>query len=385
MNGMQKLPKIMVMIERDQAYDRGILKGIVQYADRNGSWLFVPRQDAGAGRLWDSDIDGLVLRSERAGALLSEIPQTLPVILIGPDGGHSESIRIVCHNSKIGETAGRHLLSLGFTRFACYGIEGQAWSAQRLEGFNRAVRTPRTDSSVYVFLRQAGALGFSEELSQTAAWIRSLPKPIGILACNDDLGLELLEACKAAQVNVPEEVAIVGVDNDLSKCELGSPALSSIELNTNRAGYSAAALLHQWMRQEPADFSEPVRVEPVRVVERQSTQIAAVPDEIVIRAMDYIRSQADRLIQVRNVADSVFISRRELERRFKKYLNHSIHQEIKIARVDFICRLLLETSDTISEIAARLGFSDAAHIGRYFKDIKGISPSEFRRKNLCTV
>jgi LacI family transcriptional regulator len=177
----------------------------------------------------------------------------------------------------------------------------------------------------------------------------------------------------------------VGVDNDLSKCELGSPALSSIELNTNRAGYSAAALMHQWMRQEPVQHREPVRVEPVRVVERQSTQIAAVPDEIVIRALDYIRSQADRLIQVRDVADSVFISRRELERRFKKYLNHSIHQEIKIARVDFICRLLLETSDTISEIAARLGFSDAAHIGRYFKDIKGISPSEFRRKNLCTV
>lgn len=385
MNSMQKLPKIMFMIERDQAYDRGILKGIVHYAEQNGSWLFVPRHESGAGRLGETDADGLVLRADRADAVLSEIPQNLPIILIGSVGHDSRSIPIVSHNSKIGEMGGEYLLTLGFTCFAYYGIEGQSESEERLEGFRRAVRIPRADPSVSVCRRSADAIDFAEELSLTANWIRSLPKPIGIMACNDDLGLELLEACKAAQVNVPEEAAIVGVDNDLSKCELGSPALSSIELNTIRAGYSAAGMMHQWMRQETAGRFEPVRVEPVRVVVRQSTHVAAVPDEIVIRALDYIRSQADRLIQVRDVADSVFISRRELERRFKKYLNHSIHQEIKIARVGLICRLLLETSDTISEIAARLGFSDAAHIGRYFKDIKGISPSEYRRKNLCTV
>jgi LacI family transcriptional regulator len=119
--------------------------------------------------------------------------------------------------------------------------------------------------------------------------------------------------------------------------------------------------------------------------EAQAMNTPAVSDSLVAKAVDFIKNNANKQIQVSDVVESVSVSRRKLERRFKKYLNHSIHQEIKLAKVQLITKMLLETSDNISEIAAKLGFADVAHIARYFKDIEGISPLEYRRKNLCAV
>jgi LacI family transcriptional regulator len=121
------------------------------------------------------------------------------------------------------------------------------------------------------------------------------------------------------------------------------------------------------------------------IPEAQAMNTPAVSDSLVAKAIDFIKNNANKQIQVSDVAESVSLSRRKLERRFKKYLNHSIHQEIKLAKVQLISKMLLETSDNISEIAAKLGFADVAHIARYFKDIEGISPLEYRRKNLCAV
>jgi LacI family transcriptional regulator len=119
--------------------------------------------------------------------------------------------------------------------------------------------------------------------------------------------------------------------------------------------------------------------------EAQAMNTPAVSDSLVAKAVDFIKNNANKQIQVSDVAESVSVSRRKLERRFKKYLNHSIHQEIKLAKVQLITKMLLETSDNISEIAAKLGFADVAHIARYFKDVEGISPLEYRRKNLCAI
>jgi LacI family transcriptional regulator len=119
--------------------------------------------------------------------------------------------------------------------------------------------------------------------------------------------------------------------------------------------------------------------------EAQAMNTPAVSDSLVAKAVDFIKNNANKQIQVSDVVESVSVSRRKLERRFKKYLNHSIHQEIKLAKVQLITKMLLETSDNISEIAAKLGFADVAHIARYFKDVEGISPLEYRRKNLCAI
>ena len=121
------------------------------------------------------------------------------------------------------------------------------------------------------------------------------------------------------------------------------------------------------------------------IPEAQAMNTPAVSDSLVAKAIDFIKNNANKQIQVSDVVEHVSVSRRKLERRFKKYLNHSIHQEIKLAKVQLISKILLETSDNISEIAAKLGFADVAHIARYFKDIEGISPLEYRRKNLCTI
>jgi LacI family transcriptional regulator len=205
------------------------------------------------------------------------------------------------------------------------------------------------------------------------------------MACDDNMGMKLLEACKAADIDIPEEVAILGVNNDRRNCELATPALSSIAMNAKKAGYDAAELLDDMIKSNTRKKSKKVIAEPVRIVARQSTNIFAVPDEFVVKALGFIVKNVNRQIQVTDAAEYVSISRRELERRFKRYLNRSIHQQIKYEKVKLIKKMLLESSDTISEIADKLGFSGAAHIGRYFKDVEGISPIEYRRKNLCTV
>jgi AraC-like DNA-binding protein len=162
--------------------------------------------------------------------------------------------------------------------------------------------------------------------------------------------------------------------------------MSSIALNTVKAGFEAAMLLDGIMNKNgKIARTAKIVVEPTHIVPRQSTNVLAVSDVIVAKALDFIRTNVSSQIQVSDVADSVLVSRRELERRFKKSLNNSIHQEIKLARVKLIMKMLLETSDSISEIASRLGFVDVNHIARYFKDVQGISPVEFRKKNLCAV
>jgi LacI family transcriptional regulator len=121
------------------------------------------------------------------------------------------------------------------------------------------------------------------------------------------------------------------------------------------------------------------------IPEAQAINTPIVSDSLVARAVDFIKNNADKQIQVSNVVEHVSVSRRELERRFKKTLGRSIHREIKLTKVQLISKMLLETSDNISEIAAKLGFIDVAHVARYFKDIEGISPLEYRKKNLCAI
>ena len=164
-------------------------------------------------------------------------------------------------------------------------------------------------------------------------WIKSLPKPVGVMACNDERGLQVLDACRRAGVAVPDEVAVIGVDNDLPMCELAIPPLTSVDVNAEGIGYEAAALLERMMsgKKPPA---KPTMLPPRGVITRRSTDLIASEDEEVSRAVRYIREHACNRLQVSDVLTHMGMSRASLQQRMKQIVGRTIHQEIQRVRLN---------------------------------------------------
>jgi LacI family transcriptional regulator len=209
-------------------------------------------------------------------------------------------------------------------------------------------------------------------------WLKSLPKPVGLMACNDICGREVLQACAAAGLRVPDEVAVVGVDNDELMCELSNPPLSSIALDVENAGYEAARLLDSLMSGHLAG-ERIVQVEPVYVVTRQSSEIMAPHDPSVATALQFIRNHAGQPIGVPHVVEHAGVSRRTLERRFLSALGRSISSEITQCRLERAKRLLLETDLPSHRVAAGAGFGTIKTFNRVFRRAAGVSPQRFRQ------
>jgi LacI family transcriptional regulator len=219
---------------------------------------------------------------------------------------------------------------------------------------------------------------WEKEQFYLAQWLSGLPKPVGIMTCNDDRGQHVTEACAIAGLKVPYEVAIVGVDNDDQICDVCYPPLSSVALNVERGGFKAAQLLDQRMR--GGDVSEwTVVVRPSRVVTRRSSESMAIEDGTVADALHYIRRNARNPIQVEDVVEALHASRRTLHDKFKRALGCTVHDEIKRVRVELIIQMLIDTDVSISEIAYNLGYESADHIARYFRAKVGVSPAEYRK------
>jgi LacI family transcriptional regulator len=198
------------------------------------------------------------------------------------------------------------------------------------------------------------------------------------MACNDDRGQHILEVCKRIGFKVPEDVAVIGVDNDPMICEIGDPPLTSIALNVESAGYEAAKLLDRLIKNKKKNGQQ-IIVSPTYIVQRQSSDILAVNDAEVASAIRFIKGNAKNKILVNDVVKTTRISRRSLEQRFRKTVHRSIYDEIRRVRVEWILRLLIETDLPISHITSFFNFTDVEHISRYFKKEKGIGIREFRK------
>jgi LacI family transcriptional regulator len=278
----------------------------------------------------------------------------------------------------VGEMAARHFLDRGFRYFAYIGFEDWWWSLRRREGFLRKLQQSGYKINTYTSLTKK-KLKWSDELPQVADWIKYLPKPIAVMACNDDRGELLIEACKIANVPVPEGVSVIGVDNDQLVCDLCNPPLSSISLSLEKSGYEAAKLLDQLMSKK---LTTPynILITPTHVATRRSTDTLAIDDKEVAAAVRFIKNNIKKNLCVSDVVNNVALSRRVLEKRFRKLLNKSIHVEIKQNRIKLIEQMLYDNTMSIIEIAHELSFDDVTHFSRYFRKEKGISPNKYRKK-----
>jgi LacI family transcriptional regulator len=280
--------------------------------------------------------------------------------------------------------AAEHLLHRGFKHFAYCGF-GQMyyWSRQRRTSFGQRVTEAGFQTHYYEYEEPRTKTPHSWEKEQAILihWLESLPKPVGLMTCNDDRSQDVLEACKIAGFAVPEQVAIVGMGNDDLICDLAVPPLSSVAVSAMKAGYEAAATLGKLMRGEHVTDNVIV-VRPSGVVTRQSTNVFAVADRDVVDALRFIHTRAKKdAIRVDDVLRVVPVSRRSLYDRFARTLGRSVHEEIKRVRVDELACLLVSTDLPISQIASRLGCSDMKNLARYFKKAKGIGPADYRKRH----
>ena len=198
------------------------------------------------------------------------------------------------------------------------------------------------------------------------------------MACNDDRGQHITEACANAKIKVPYEVAIIGVDNDDQVCDIAYPSLSSVALDVEKAGFRVSGLLDKMMAGEKMP-PQTVTVQPKRVVMRQSTNIVAVENKLVSQALNFIHQNAKRLIQVDDVVKALSVSNSNLYNQFMKTLGRTVYDEIRRVRIDLICQMLIETDLSIADIALSLGYDNTNHIARYFRQKMGMSLFEYRK------
>jgi LacI family transcriptional regulator len=275
--------------------------------------------------------------------------------------------------------AAEHLLDRGFQCFAYCGFEDMFGARSRGESFRKRIAEAGFETYSYEQPRAKVRRSWESEKSLMADWLKKLPKPVGLMTCTDDRSQDVIEACKIDGLHVPEQVAIIGVDNDEMVCELSTPPLSSITLNTEKAGYEAAELLDKMMAGKKA-ANEDIIVQPTRIVTRQSTDILAIDDSDVAEAVRFIRQHSREIIQVGDVVDAVALSRRALQQRFKSILGCSVYDEIRRCRIEQIATMLVETHLSIAQVASAFGYPGIEKLSRYFQREKGMTPVAYRKR-----
>ncbi len=387
---MSDTKNILIMHSDSRGAERGFILGIAKYANLNTNWI-LQKEDpfyrstriSSYNYLLKNKFDGVFI----AGALYEKLRDYLdsdktPFVI----SAHTEVVEGVpnviggWHQS--GKMAARHLAACGLKNFAFCGFDEFCWSRGRKDGFINTVEKTGFTVRALDLKSKIKAGSASREHAKIVKWLNSLTKPVGIMTCNDDLGREVLEICKIENIKVPDEVAIIGSDNDELICNLCHPPLSSIAINNEKAGYEAARLLDNIIREKEKMGDRNIELEPLRLFARQSTNTLAVSEQDIVEAIRYIRKNARNPIRVQDIADAVYISRRVLQRKFKKYLNRSIYDEINRARYSLVEQFLLETNMSISQIAEKLNFSGEQNLARFFKKMRGISPNEFRNKQV---
>ena len=376
----KSLKKIILLLETSREFGRELLNGIARYSKVHGPWSFYlePRGlKSSIPRIKNWNADGIIMRNSVISADLINLK--LPTILVLHESRRLKHLPVVITDSHvIAQLASEHLLNRGLKNFAYCGYDDYEWSNERKQFFHEIIN--ESGYSVNDYKKGKTNISWDKEQVLLKNWLLKLPRPIGILACNDDRGQQILEACKAARLNVPEEVAVIGVDNDPIICGFCDPPLTSIALNNEYAGYVIAELLDKLMSGEQMKGQE-IKVTATHVVKRQSTDTLFVEDEAVAEAVRYIRENARNKIRVNEVVSKTCLSRRSLESRFRKFIHRSIQEEIRRVRTDLITQMLIETNLSISEITAMFNFTGVEHISRYFKKEKGMGLREFRK--LC--
>lgn len=385
---MADAPLIAVILDAARPYDRLIIGGIARYVREHApEWsLYVeedPLQKLPDLRRWHGQ--GIIANFDDKRVATAIGGLSIPIVGVGGGYGWFDASSAIPYvfsdNAAIGRLGAAHLLACGFDTLAYYGYPKSAtagWSEERAEAFAAACRDAGRPCHVHTG-RHPDARRWQELQADLCGWLRSLPTPIGLMACNDVRARHVLEACRTLGLRVPHDVAVLGVDNDQMICDLTVPPLSSIDQAARRVGYEAATLLDRMVRHGPGAAARArVVVPPIGVVARTSTDAMATSDEAVVAVVQRLRANPLVKPEIATLAETLCLSRTTLEARFKAVLGRSIHDESVRLRVAAIRGLITQTDLPLKTVAARAGFGSVQYMTTFLHRHTGMTPARLR-------
>lgn len=389
------MARILFLTDFSEAYARNLLLGIARYAHAVGQAWSLCRLPLSIRDKFGIEAVIDLAKKMRADAVIGQFYNTDNVELFARNGIITIAQDFKARFTTIPNITGPHFLAgkigaeyfakKGFRHFAFYGTRDVVWSDERMQGFRETVRAANPSFTFSALCKNTQNALWDYDTNQLVTWLQSLPKPVAIMACDDNHAYHITEACQQGEggggrLRIPDDIAVLGVDNDETICRLSSPNLSSLNQNIEQGGYDVAQLIDRILR-DPATPREDVMVQPTHIVTRQSTDIYANNDQHIAEVLKYIHENISQKITVDELVELVPLSRRLLETRFKRSMGTSIYDYILQTRIEKVAQLLCEGM-SVSEAAIELGFSDIKNLSRMFRQQRGMTPSEYRREIL---
>ncbi len=384
MDPRTQIRQVALLVETDDSWGCSVIRGIADYSQNHGHWnlLIDPQDHEQRSALPDQWAgDGIIARIGnrlQADQIRSRRVPTVNVDTIFD--GLPGVCDVVTDDAERARLAFHHLRDRGFEKFAYFAPPSHRYSEKRGKEFVEIVHEHGFDCHEYKpGYRSGRKIGWEEQQRRVSRWLASLPRPIAVLTVDAHRGRQLAEICFMAGVRVPDQVAILAGDTDDLMCEVCTPPLSSVALAGRRIGYEAAAVLDRMMNGEPAPKGK-LKIPPHGVISRQSTDILAIDDDTVVRALRFIQARAFQDIVVKDILHEVPVSRRSLEIQFRRYLGRSPAEEIRRVRLDKGRELLARTDMSIGEIASACGFANGTRFGVAFRKRFGKTPLAYRKQ-----
>lgn len=380
------MARLILLTDFSEEYAKLLLKGIVQYSKEHTPWVLCKMP------LSYRDVHGIkgvlewALKWE-ADAIIAQFYPTDPVEVFKENGIVAIAQDFKTRFKQIPNITGAHhlggrigasyFIQKGFKHFAFYGFKDIVWSEERCLGFKEELAVNGLADSFFEYRNTTFTDLWYYEPENLINWLKALPKPVGIMACDDNQAHHITEICKQYDLKIPEEIAVLGVDNDDAICTLTHPPLSSINQAVEKGGYETARLIEHLMKNPDAPY-EDIVVLPTHVVTRQSTDIYATNDKYISIVLKHIHQNIDQKLNVGDISKLVPLSRRLLETKFRQVTGLPVYNYIFNLRIEKFAQMLLESSASIIEVAMSMGLSDYKNISRQFKQVKGCTPSEYR-------
>jgi LacI family transcriptional regulator len=390
--GNLERPRIALLVETSREYGRQLLEGISLFSRTQVNWSLLHGE-----MMLDSQTPDWLASVRITGVIARVDNHTIdrlrslgvPIVDVRCNRKFQGIPQVATDDEAVAKMAFEHLYDCGFRRFAYSGFRFASYSEARLREFRKLVQQHGCSLSVHesagkptstlTDLEHAGI----QELASLTQWIAELKRPTGIFVCNDIRGQQILNACQAVDLCIPDDLGVIGVDDDGTLCQLCEPPLSSVRPDAARVGYRAAEIMHELLcglrPEQDTEF-----IPPTRVTERESTRVVVVEDEELARVCRFIRQAACDGINVHDIVEHSALSRRQLERRFQEHLGktpHDLITEYQIARVK---QLLAETAMPLQQISRRAGYSHKERLCAVFKRVTGQTPGQYRSENPLT-
>lgn len=378
------IPRVAILVETSRSYTRDLLSGVSRYIHTHNHWstFLELRAFESSPPPWlnNWDGDGILTRTHSAEMADAIREAGVPAIELRSTNYNQNLPFVGMDNALIGETVAEHFLNRGYRRFAAYTLDTELFFRERVSNFVTRVEAAGASCESLPAHGETTPEDWEAHQAELITWLESMEKPVGIFATNDQLAVRLLDACRRAGIVVPEEVAVVGCENETTLCEFASPALTSVQFDGDTVGYRAADLLDQLMQGEPV-APESILIPPKGMEVRASSDEYVIEDPIVLRAVKLIREHAFEGITVAEIVKALGVSRSTLERRMKGALQRGTKEEILRIQFKEVNRLLRNSDLTIETISDLAGFTHAHYLQTSYRERYDMTPGAYRKKS----